>query len=161
MSKKRFIRDILILHDFEKNSGQLWAAEDQIRRLSDWHVNDPRSTCTIVYADGLDSPEKIRQALAGYASHEYKDDLFLLLTRASDPEADAVIVKTRSGYTIVGPNDGSLSCVLGDIEELRVILEPCCYNEFARRISAAASIAQGRPWDEFSRLTEPGCLKTG
>lgn len=149
----------MILHDFKKGTGQLGAVQDQLRRLSDWHVNDPRSTCGIVLADNLDTPEKIREAIAGYASHKYKDDLFLLLTRSSDPEADAVIVKTASGYTIIGPNDGSLGCAYGDVKELRVIVEPCCYGEFPRRICAAAAIARGQPMSEFSKAVEPELLR--
>ncbi|MCX6758620.1 MAG: hypothetical protein NTX14_02845 [Candidatus Nealsonbacteria bacterium] len=157
--KKRYIKEILIFHDFHAESGHLWIAINQIKELSGGYVGNPLSTCTI-QSYGLNTSAKIKEALSGYVNHVFKDDLFLILARSADPEANAVVAKTRSGYTIIGPDDGSLGFIpADDLAELRVITEPWCYNEFSRRLFAAAAIVQERPWYEFSKIAEASDLK--
>jgi len=157
--KKRYLKDILIFHDFHEESGHLWIAINHLKELSAGHIGNPLSTSTI-HSYGLNSSAEIKGALSGYVNHEFKDDLFLILTRSAYPEANAVVVRTRSGYTIIGPDDGSLGFIpADDLMELWVISEPWCYNEFSRRLFAAAALAQGKPLDEFGKIAEATDVK--
>jgi len=159
--KERHIRNIQILHDFSKTGVQLWVALSQLEEQSEGSIGGPMASA-IVFADNLDSQEETKRALLAYREHEFKDDLFLVLTKTGNRRSkpDAIVIKTNSGYTIIGPNDGSLGCVpKDDIKELRIITQPWHAKEFFRRLFAAASIAKGVPPDEFSRVIKKRRLK--
>ena len=151
---KSYIRDILLVHDFRSVGApeRLRIIVGQIEELSDGCVNGRLTITRTWERDGIyDSIQGTKSEFSRYWKSAGRGDMYLFLVVATNPDADAVLVKTKSGWIFVGPNDGHLGFLSqDDIIELRKITKPEFHGEFSRRIHAAAALARGIPLDDFS-----------
>lgn len=156
---KKYINNILLLHDFNSRL-ETRIVSWQIAKLAEGFIgNKPAQSKIMEMAHGMNSITRTRKRLAGYFDHAPKNDVFLLLMKANRPDAETVIVLTKSGYTFIGPNDGHLGFIMpNDVKEVRKIVKPEFDKDFSRRIHAAANLAKGVAFDEFTELLEPDQL---